>query len=55
MATWREGGREREKTGSLESKKGKRSAKWGQAVPLIVGWAILLLLGNCEEESSQKA
>jgi hypothetical protein len=29
--------------------------RWGQAASLIVGWAILLLLGNCGEESSQNA
>jgi hypothetical protein len=38
--------------GGLESKKGedlKRSRR-GQASPLIVVWAILLLPGNCEKE-----
>ena len=46
----REGGRERE--GGLESKKGEslKRARRGQAAPLIVDWAILLLPGNCGEE-----
>ena len=36
----------------LESKKGKslKRARRGQAGPLIVGWAIRLLPGNCGEE-----
>lgn len=57
MAMWREGGREREREGRLESKRGKslERVRWGQAAPLIVDWDILLLLGNCEEESSQNA
>jgi hypothetical protein len=51
----RRGKRERE--GRLESKRGKslERERWRQAAPLIVGWAILLLLGNCGEESSQNA
>ena len=52
MATWREGGKEREREGGLESKKGKslKRERWGQAASLIVGWAIWLLPGNCGEE-----
>jgi hypothetical protein len=44
------GGGEREK--GLESKKGEslKIARRGQAAPLIVGWSILLLLGNCGED-----
>jgi hypothetical protein len=40
---------ERKREGGLESKKGEslKRARRGQAAPLIVGWAILLLPGNC--------
>ena len=43
---------ERKREGGLESKKGEslKRARRGQAAPLIVGWAILLLPGNCGEE-----
>jgi hypothetical protein len=36
----------------LESKKGEslKRVRRGQAAPFIVGWAILLLPGNCGEE-----
>jgi hypothetical protein len=49
--------RERERKGRLERKRGKslERERWGQAAFLIVSWAILLLLGNCGEESSQNA
>ena len=49
-------GRERRRA-RAESKKGEslKRVRRGQAAPLIVGWAILLLLGNCGEESSQNA
>ena len=45
----REEGKERRKK---ESKKGEgvKRVRRGQAAPLIVGWAILLLPGNCGEE-----
>lgn len=38
MAMWREGGREREREGRLESKRGKslERVRWGQAAPLMV-------------------
>jgi hypothetical protein len=52
MAMWREGrreGEEREQEGWRESKRSKRDWR-GQAVPFIVGWAILLLQDNCGEE-----
>jgi hypothetical protein len=51
MATWREGGKG-ERKGGLESKRGEglREQGGGQAAPLIVGWAILLLPGNCGKE-----
>ena len=41
-----------EREGWLESKKGEslKRARRGQAAPFIVGWAILLLPGNCGEE-----
>ena len=44
-----ERGEGKEREGGLESKKGERlkRARRGQAAPLIVGWAILLLPGNC--------
>jgi hypothetical protein len=44
----REGRREGER-GSKRSKRGKRERR-GQAVPSIVGWATLLLQGNCAEK-----
>jgi hypothetical protein len=52
MARWREGkGRERRRARE-ESKKGEslKRVRRGQAAPFIVGWAILLLSGNCGEE-----
>ena len=53
MVMWRDGGREKERRRARdESKKGeglKRERK-GQAAPFIVGWATLLLPGNCGEE-----
>jgi hypothetical protein len=52
MAPWREGiGREKRRARD-ESKKGKslKKKRRGQAAPFIVGWAILLLSGNCGEE-----
>jgi hypothetical protein len=54
MATWREvGGKERKE---LESKKGESLRERGGVKHLfIVGFTILLLLGNCGEESSQNA
>ena len=42
--------RERERRRARdESKKGEslKSERWGQAAPFIVGWATLLLPGNC--------
>jgi hypothetical protein len=53
MKRWEKGERE----GRLESKRGKslERVRWGQAAPLIVGLALLLLLGNCGEVSSQNA
>ena len=53
MARWREGERkEKERKRATESKKGEslKRARRGQAAPLIVDWAILLLPGNCGEE-----
>ena len=43
--------------GGLESKKGEslKRVSRGQAAPFIVGWAILLLPGNCGEETRQNA
>ena len=43
---------ERERRAKEESKKGEnlKRARRGQAAPFIVGWAILLLSGNCGEE-----
>ena len=51
MATWREGVKERDER-RLKSKKGERlkRVRRGQEAPLIEGWAILLLPGNCREE-----
>ena len=52
MAMWREGEGSERKRARDESKKGeglKRERK-GQAAPFIVGWATLLLPGNCGEE-----
>ena len=52
MAMWREGeGRERRRARD-ESKKGEslKRVRKGRAAPFIVGWAILLLPGNCGEE-----
>ena len=43
MATWREGGRERERRRARDdSKKGEslKRVRRGQAAPFIVGWAI---------------
>jgi hypothetical protein len=41
-----------EREAGLESRKGESfKREWrGQAAPFIVGWAILLLSGNCGEE-----
>jgi hypothetical protein len=54
MATWKEGGKgERERRRARgESKKGENleRTRRGQAASFIVGWAILLLPGNCGEE-----
>ena len=48
---WREGEeRERRRAREYDRYKLKERKRWGQAAPLIVGWAILLLLGNCEAE-----
>jgi hypothetical protein len=47
-----EGEREGERESALESKKGEglKRARREQAAPFVVGWAILLLPGNCGEE-----
>jgi hypothetical protein len=53
MVTWREGERERDRRRARdESKKGEslKRERRGQAAPFIVGWATLLLPGNCGEE-----
>ena len=52
MAMWREGrsGEEGEqKVRERGNKRSKRETR-GQAAPFIVGWATLLLQGNCGEE-----
>jgi hypothetical protein len=51
MAMWRQGRREGERGGAREQEsKRARDRGRGQAAPFIVGWATLLLPGNCGEE-----
>jgi hypothetical protein len=50
MTMWREGVKGRERRARDESKKGENLKRRGQAAPFIVGWATLLLPGNCGEE-----
>jgi hypothetical protein len=53
MVTWREGGREgREKVKSerQEREQELKRERRGQEAPFIVGWATLLLPGNCGEK-----